>query len=89
MDSIHISDARRMLARKERVKISFVTKKGHLETFDDAAPIGVNFYAGTRNFKLPNGEIRCVRDSLIVALNDKEVFLGPQIGREVHKEVFL
>lgn len=64
-----------MLARKEPVKISFVTKTGELETVEGAIPLGINFYAGVRNFKLPNGEIRCVRDTLIVALNDYEVFL--------------
>ena len=75
MGSIHISDARRVLARRLPVKLSFVTKAGELITVNDAIQLKVNFYAGTRNFKLPNGEIRCVRDSLIVAVNDNEVFL--------------
>lgn len=75
MDSIHISTARLMLAKKEPVTISYVTKDGHLETVKDAIPLGVQFYSGTRNFKLPNGDIRKVRDNLIVALNSYEVFL--------------
>ncbi len=75
MESIHISTARKMLARKEPVTVSYVTRKGHLETISDAIPLGSDFYAGTRNFKLPNGEIRKVRDNLIVALNNYEVFL--------------
>lgn len=75
MDSIHISTARQMLARKEPVTVSYVTKDGRLETIKDAVPLGIQFYSGTRNFKLQNGDIRKVRDNLIVALNNFEVFL--------------
>lgn len=63
------------MARKEPVKVSYVTKSGELQTIDDARPAGIQFYAGTRNFILPNREIRKVRDSLIVAVNDMEVYL--------------
>lgn len=75
MKSMHISTARAILGRKEPVSVSYVTKAGHLETIKGAIPLAVNFYAGTRNFKLPNGEIRKVRDNLIVAVNDIEVFI--------------
>lgn len=75
MQTIHISEARRLLARHESVKISFVTKSGELQTYDGARPLACDFYGGTRNFKLPNGEIRRVREHLIVALNDIEVYL--------------
>lgn len=75
MQSIHISTARRMLALRELVTVTYVTRKGEVETLVNAMPLRADFYSGTRNFKLPNGEIRKVRDHLIIAINDKEVFL--------------
>ena len=64
-----------MLAMKEPVTVSYVTRKGELETLVNAIPLRADFYSGTRNFKLQNGEIRKVRDNLIIALNNYEVFL--------------
>lgn len=75
MDAIHISTARRMFARKEPVTVSFITAKGELQTHHDVIPLQADFYAGIRNFKLPNGQIRKVRDNLIVAVNGLEVYL--------------
>lgn len=72
---MHISTARKILNAHEPLKISFVTAKGELQTYSGAIPLQADFYAGTRNLKLPNGEIRRIRDTLIVAINDDEVYL--------------
>lgn len=75
MQSIHLSEARRLLALKNHVKITVLTSKGEIQTHDNARPLQADFYAGTRNIKLPNGEIRRIRDTLILAINDIEVFI--------------
>lgn len=75
MEDVHISTVRAMLAKKEPVTVSYVTKDGRLETIHNAVPLGVQFYSGTRNFKLANGDIRKVRDNLIVAVNSLQVFI--------------
>lgn len=75
MDKIHISTARLMFAKKEPVDITLVTRHGELQTLKNAIPLQNNFYGGYRNFKLPNGQIRKVRDLLIMAVNGIEVYV--------------
>lgn len=75
MNQIHISEARRLFSRKEPLSVSYITAKGELQHIENATPLKANFYAGIRNFKLPNGQIRKVRDNLIVAVNQIEVYL--------------
>lgn len=75
MEKIHISTARLMFAKKEPVDITVVTRHGELQTLKSAIPLQANFYAGSRNFKLPNGQIRKIRDNLIMAVNGIEVYI--------------
>lgn len=75
MKDLHISQVRRMLAEHKPMTISYVTSKGELQTVENAIPLAANFYAGFRNVKLPNGQIRKVRENLIVAVNSCEVYI--------------
>lgn len=76
MNKIHLSTAKKMLMAPDPVDLTVVTKSGEVITLHNAVGLKANHYAGTRNVKcLDNGEIRSVRDSLIVAINGIEVFM--------------
>lgn len=75
MKRIHLSEARRLLGQKKPMKICYLTAKGEVQTANGAIQLGLNFYGGVRNFKLPNRQIRKIRDVLILSLNDMEVYL--------------
>lgn len=64
-----------MMAMRKPCTLQIVTAKGEVQTLHNVVQLGVQFYAGTRNVKLENGEIRRIRDVLIIAFNDMEVYL--------------
>ena len=73
---VHISTARRMLTAPEPVDLVVVTKKGELRSYKGVVGLKADHYAGSRNIKfVSSGEIRKIRDCLIVAINGMEVFL--------------
>lgn len=76
MNSIHISTARHMLASPEPVDITVLDAKGNVNLFRNVVGLKHNHYGGVRNIKfLDSGEIRKIRDCLIIAVNGMEVFL--------------
>lgn len=76
MNAVHISTAIHMLTSPEPVTLTVVTKSGELQTYENCIGLKCNHYGGCRNVKLlGSGEIRKVRDCLILAINGMEVFL--------------
>lgn len=76
MNKIHISTACKMLLAPEPVDLTVLTKTGELCTYQRVVGLKRQHYAGSRNIKfLDSGEIRKIRDCLIIAINGMEVFL--------------
>lgn len=76
MAHLHISTARKLLQAPEPLDLTVVTKSGEIRTYRNIVGLKTNHYAGTRNIKfLDSGEIRKIRDCLILAVNGIEVFL--------------
>lgn len=74
--SIHISEARRILDRGERLSLLIVKKNGQLLRADDIVSLSYDIYAGTRTIKsMRSGEKRTIHDVQIIALNDFDVFI--------------
>lgn len=90
MNRIHISTAIHMLESPEPVSLTVLTTKGESRHYDRVIGLKRQHYAGSRNIKiLPKetnsltpkksplnqpGEIRKIRDCLILAVNGIEVF---------------
>lgn len=75
-NSIHISTALHMLSAPEPVDLTVVTKSGEVRTYKRVVGLKPQHYAGSRNIKfLESGEIRKIRDCLILAVNGLEVFM--------------
>ncbi len=73
---IHISTVRKILASPEPVTLTVCTAKGEVQTYRRCVGLKADHYSGTRRVKLlDSGEIRRIRDSLILALNDMEVLI--------------
>lgn len=82
MNKIHISTARKMLLAPEPLDITVLTASGELRTYRNAIGLKQGHYSGSRNIKLVgspdnpgSGEIRKIRDCLILAVNGLEVFI--------------
>ncbi len=76
MSKIHLSTARKMLASPEPVDLVYVTAKGEVITAPNVVSLKYDHYAGCRNIKhLNSGEIRKIRDCLILQINGCEVFM--------------
>ncbi|MBO6250816.1 MAG: hypothetical protein J6N71_05650 [Muribaculaceae bacterium] len=74
--SIHISTLRKMLQAGDPIDIKLWTKSGEIQEWRNCVPLRYDFYKGTRRMKLlDSGQIRQVRDCLIFAVNEMEVFL--------------
>ncbi len=59
----------------EPVDLVVMTKKGELREYRGVVGLKADHYAGSRNIKfLESGEIRKIRDCLILAVNGLEVF---------------
>ena len=76
MDMIHISAVRQLLATGAVVTLRVLTAKGELREYKECTSLKYNHRAGCRNIKLVrSGEIRKIKDVLIVGLNDMEVYI--------------
>lgn len=76
MQKIHLSTAIKMLESPEPVDLVVLTKSGELRSYNNVVGLNRQHYAGSRNIKFLNsGEIRKIRDCLILQINGLEVFL--------------
>lgn len=77
--SIHINEARRILDKGDPVRLSVVKKDGSILHITDKNPVvslSYDVYTGLRTIKfLRSGEKRTIRDCMIIAINDYDVFL--------------
>ena len=74
-NKIHISTARQMLISPEPLDLVVLTTKGELREYKNVIGLKPHHYAGSRNIKfIDSGEIRKIRDCLILAVNGLEVF---------------
>lgn len=75
MNKIHITTARKILESPEPVELTVLTTKAEMRTYKNAVGLRRQHYAGSRNIKLlDSGEIRKIRDCLILAINGSQVF---------------
>ncbi|MBD5172295.1 MAG: hypothetical protein HDT02_03625 [Bacteroidales bacterium] len=72
---MHISSLRSLLALRTPVSLTVLTSKGEIQTYDGCISLRWDRAKGTRNIKLPNGQIRRIRDVMILAANNHEVYL--------------
>lgn len=73
---IHLNIARAMLDSTEPVDLTIVTAKGEVQNYKNCIGLKYNHYSGCRNVKLKDsGEIRKVRECLIIGINGQEVFI--------------
>lgn len=76
MTSIHLSQARRIMERHEAFSIRFLTKDGEAVDIEKAISLKWDLRTGTRLIKaIPSNQIRRIRDVLILAINDTEVYI--------------
>lgn len=73
---IHISTALMMLRQPDAVTIDVYKSNGEMMHLENCVGLRYDKYAGTRRVKmLQSGQIRMIRDCLIVRINDMEVYL--------------
>lgn len=73
---IHISTMADMLMRPEPVDLVVLTKNGRILELNNCIGLKFDKYKGTRRIKmLTSGEIRTVRDILIMSINGCEVMI--------------
>ena len=73
---IHISTALDLLSKPEAVNLTVLKKDGSLMELEGCVGLKMDKYKGTRRAKLlRSGEIRMIRDCLILYLNGMEVVL--------------
>lgn len=76
MNAIHITTAKMMLERPEPVDLLVFKQNGELMHLDQCIGLRYDDYTGTRRVKLlASGQIRQIRDALIVRINGMSVFL--------------
>ncbi len=77
--TIHINEARRILDKGDPVRLSVVKKDGSILDITDENPVvslSYDVYTGLRTVKfLRSGQTRTIRDCMIIAINDFDVFL--------------
>lgn len=77
--SIHINEARKILDKGDPVRMSVVKKDGSILDITDENPVvslSYDFHTGLRTVKfLRSGAKRTIRDCMIIAINDYDVFL--------------
>ncbi len=77
--TIHINEARRILDKGDPVSLSVVKKNGSILNITKDNPVvslSYDVYTGLRTVKfLRSGEKRTIRDCMIIAINDYDVFL--------------
>ena len=73
---IHISTMREMLKRPDPVDLIVLAKDGRVLHRDNCVGLKFDLYKGTRRIKmLSSGQIRTVRDILILSINGCEVMI--------------
>lgn len=73
---MHLNIAREMLNSPEPVDLTVVTAKGEVQSYKNCIGLKADHYSGCRNIKLlDSGEIRKIRDCLIIGINGNEVFM--------------
>lgn len=73
---IHITTMRDMLKRPDPVDLVVVTKDGRVLALNNCVGLKFDLYKGTRRIKmLDSGQIRTVRDILILSVNGCEVMI--------------
>ena len=76
MKDIHISQARRIMQLPSAFSLTFLTKDGSEVRMAQAVSLKWDMRTGTRTIKsIKSGEIRRIRDSLILEINDIPVFI--------------
>lgn len=76
MQSLHISEARKLLDRGEPVSLDVVKKDGSIMQLKNCVSLRYDYRQGTRNVKLLDSrQIRQIRDNLIIAINNIEVYI--------------
>lgn len=76
MARIHISTACDMLMKPDPVDLVVLTKEGRLLTIENCVGLKFDRYRGTRRIKvLSSGQIRTIRDILIMQINGCEVMI--------------
>lgn len=73
---IHITTLREMLKHPDPVDLVVVTKDGRVLALNNCVGLKFDLYKGTRRIKmLDSGQIRTVRDILILSVNGCEVMI--------------
>lgn len=73
--ALHISEARRLLDRGQRVSLLIVKKNGQLMHAEDVVSLSYDIYAGTRTVKyMRSGEKRTIHDVQIIGIDDFDVY---------------
>ncbi|MBD5273424.1 MAG: hypothetical protein HDS36_00960 [Bacteroides sp.] len=76
MNSIHLSQARRIMQSPREFSLRFLTAKGEIRDIPRAISLKWDFDTGTRTIKcFPSNQIRRIRDCLILAINDIEIYI--------------
>lgn len=74
--SIHITTAKKMLESGKPVDLQVYTKDGRFQTHQECIGLRYDLYTGTRRIKLlRSGQIRVIRDCLIMSINGMQVYL--------------
>lgn len=75
MESIHISEARKILDSHKDVDLCWWTQKGEIR-HHMCRSLRYDFATGTRNVRImPSGQIRKLTDFMIFRINGMEVYL--------------
>lgn len=73
---IHLSTACELMQKPEPVNLTVLKKDGGLMELEQCTSLRIDKYKGTRRVKmLRSGEIRMIRDCLILYVNGMEVVL--------------
>lgn len=76
MDSVHLSTARRIMEQDKPFSIKFLTADARVVEIESAVSLKWDLRTGTRTIKaIPSGQIRRIRDSLILEINSLTVYL--------------
>lgn len=75
--ALHISQARKLMDSGERFNLSYVrAKNGIVMDAIDVVSLRYDIYSGTRTIKfLRSGQLRTIRDCLIIGINNQDVYL--------------
>ena len=76
MQRIHLNTLRMMLRQPDPVSLRVMKADGGIMELDGCIGLRENRYAGTRHVKmLASGQIRQIRDCLILSVNGSPVYL--------------